>query len=385
MPLFYLGFRVFFLLASVFGLFAIMLWIDVLLGHIPLTTGFASTMHWHAHEMIFGFAMAVIAGFLLTAVKNWTGEKTLEGVPLAVLAGVWLLARIVALTKIVSVQWLFLLEMVFFILLIAALTRPIVKVGNNKSLVIVSKLVFLMLSDAAFFLGVMGVWELGQRIGLISAIYVIVALMLTLGRRVIPFFIERGVPEDAQLRQSALLDRASLLLLVALWILEMALPNAVSGAWIALLLALIHAVRLQAWYTRGIWSHPLLWSLLLAYGFLILGFALRAAQFFWPISYSLIIHAFTVGGVGLMTVSMMARVSLGHTGRPIYDRSTLLWLICTALGLAGFTRVILPLAMSEHTLLWLRLTQGLWVIAFLLLLWKYVPIWSRARIDGKPG
>lgn len=150
-------------------------------------------------------------------------------------------------------------------------------------------------------------------------------------------------------------------------------------------LALIHALRLQGWYTPGIWKAPLLWSLFIGYLFLIAGFVLKAAAIWLGSAEALALHAFAVGGVGLIGLGMMARVVLGHTGRNVFDPSKIVSPMLALLVASSFVRVFLPLLDETHYAWWLGISQILWVVAFAIFLWLYAPMLVRSRIDGKPG
>jgi uncharacterized protein involved in response to NO len=162
-------------------------------------------------------------------------------------------------------------------------------------------------------------------------------------------------------------------------------PNSVGVAVCAAGLFFLHLWRLLGWYTAGIWKKPLLWVLYLAYAAIIAGFALKAAAYFTGISPSLGLHAFAVGGVGLMTLGMMARVALGHTGRNVFEPPPLLFWVFIILFAALITRVALPMLFQQHYGVWVALSQWLWLSAFLIYFIRYFPILTRPRVDGQDG
>ena len=193
LALFNLGFRPFFLLAGVFSLISIFIWGGVYVYGWPAPRLPFSPMHWHAHEMIFGYGMAVVAGFLLTAVRNWTHLDTLKGYPLAGLAALWLAARMAGWVIPGQVLPMALLDLVFDLWFFVAILRPILRAKQHQQIGIASKIVLLMLANLCFYLGVSGVLEQGIVWGLYSGLYVLLALVFTMVRRVMPMFIERGV------------------------------------------------------------------------------------------------------------------------------------------------------------------------------------------------
>lgn len=365
---------------------AMLVWYLAFIHNWPFPFSGLSPVNWHAHEMVFGYGMAVVAGFLLTAVNNWTGMPTLRGFPLLLLFVFWLVARLYLLfgnatTLLVAASF----DLLFMTLLVATLAKPIVQAKNWMNLAIVAKILLLLLSNLAFYLGVAGVLEQGVYLGLYSGVYLLLALIFTLSRRVLPFFIERGVGYPLELRNSKLIDMASLVFFLAFWIAELVHPDGLIVALLSIILFVLHAIRLAGWHTPGIWKKPLLWILYLAYIFLVLGFALKAAVYFMGLSPYLALHAFTVGGIGLMTLGMMSRVALGHSGRNVFEPPAILSWMFLLLILGAFFRVLLPMLMETHYLLWISGSQGFWILAFLIFFTVYLPVLTRPRVDGKDG
>ena len=381
-----LGFRPFFLLAGLYALLAVVAWAGVYtLGwQWPYTE--MSALTWHAHEMIYGYALAVIAGFLLTAVKNWTGVQTLHGMPLLLLCLAWLAARFLLLAgNAVPLYWAALADGLFNLALTVAVTWPIVKVRQWQQLGIVSKLLLLACANALFYAGLLGLFPGGVRAGLYSGVYLVMALVFVMARRVLPFFIERGVERPVTLVNRVWLDRTSLVLFLVFWLADILWPDTLAVALLAAVLGVLHGMRLVGWYTRGVLGKPLLAVLLLGYGWLVVGFALKAAVPLTGISPSLALHAFTYGGIGLFTLGMMARVTLGHTGRSVQHPPAVVGWALRALLAGAAVRVLLPLLDPHHYPWWVGLAQLLWVAAFALWLAVYLPMWLRPRIDGQPG
>jgi len=384
--LFELGFRPFFLLASIFSIIATAIWTATYTFGWPLPVSNITPIAWHGHEMIFGYTMAIIAGFLLTAVRNWTGVQTIKGLPLLLLALTWLLARILPLLDSpLLFQWAALFDITFLLGLILAILHPIVKVKQWRQTAIVSKLSLILAANILYYLGVFHIVDQGVPWGLFSGIYLIMALIFTLARRVMPFFIERGVGYQIQLKNWSFIDSSSLLFLAALWLSDVFFKQALLTALFSLVLALLHSFRLWGWYTKGIWKKPLLWVLFLGYSFFVLGFFLKALNFFSLYPTTIPLHAFTYGGIGMMTLGMIARISLGHTGRNINDPPSALKWIFISLFLGAIIRVVLPLFLPSAYLHLIGLAQVLWIVAFILFLYHYFIIFIRPRPDGQPG
>ena len=383
--LFNLGFRPFFLLAGVYSLISIFIWGGVYVYGWPAPRLPFSTMHWHAHEMIFGYGMAVAAGFLLTAVRNWTHIKTLQGYPLAGLATLWLAARLAGWVIPGQILPMMVLDLMFDLWLIVVIFRPILRAKQHDQIGIASKLVLLMLANLCFYLGVSGVLEQGIVWGLYSGLYFLLALVFTMARRVLPMFIERGIGYPVTLKNRAWIDRSGIYVFVLFLIADVFWRNVPVTAVLAGLLFAIHTMRLAGWHTGGIWKKPLLWVLYLGYGGATFGFLLKALAPFLSVSPSLALHAFAVGGIGMITAGMMARIALGHTGRDIQQHSRLLAPVFMSLFAAFVARVLLPMIAPSQYLLWLGIAQAAWVITFALFVWVYAPILVKPRMDGKPG
>ena len=384
------GFRPFFLAAGVFSIFAMIVWMLVLDGRLDAYPQVLTPSLWHAHEMLFGYSYAIIAGFLLTAVNNWTGLKTTNRRFLLIIFCCWLAARVLLIIPATPLIVVAAADIAFNALITVSVSRPIIKVKQWRQMAIVGKLVLLFTFNLMFYLDALAVLELGgvgqgSRWAVYGAFYTIIALILTMSRRLIPFFTEKGVGYSIVLRQSKLIDVTSLVAMLVFLLAEVFGLWPGSAVWMAALLFLLHSVRLYFWYTRGIWGKPLLWSLFLSYGFIVSGFLLYALAAFWPIAPFLPLHVFALGGVGMVTVSMMARVALGHTGRDIHQPPNLLIYAFLLLLAATIVRVAFPLFFVPYYVLWIQLSASLWVLAFALFVFCYWPILLQSRIDGRPG
>jgi uncharacterized protein involved in response to NO len=381
-----LGFRPFFLAALVFSALAMLIWLLVFGEYARLPLAGLSAIAWHGHEMIYGYSMAVIAGFLLTAVRNWTGVATVRGTPLLLLLLCWLLARLLlALGDAALLYYAAAFDLLFNIGFLVAIAIPIVRTRGWAQAPILLKVALMAGSNLLFYLGAGGVVASGIAIGLYSGLYLVLALILRLSRRVLPFFSERGVGYAVQLTKRKWLDISSVVLFVAFWLADIFRPDSLPVSLLAMALLVLHGMRLVGWYTPGVWKKPLLWSLYLAYGAIIAGFALKAAVYFFYLSPYLALHAFAVGGVGLMTAGMMARVALGHTGRDISNPPSVVTPILLLLVAAALVRVALPVIDIAHYHLWVILSQGLWIVAFAWLSVRYLPILTQPRVDGQDG
>lgn len=378
-PLFRLAFRPFFLGACLLAALAVPLWLLALSGLTGEWQPAGGWLAWHRHELLFGFGLAIIAGFLLTAVQTWTGRPGLSGVPLAVLAALWLVARVGWLLNI-PLPLLVALELGFPLAVAGVMGWTLWKVRQTRNYPIVLVLVLLALADG------LSLFDPGlQRQSVLTGLWLVAAMMGLIGGRVIPFFTQRGLGRAKAVKPWPWLDHLLLggSILVALlyasgWAL---MPN----LWFGVLfgaLALGHLLRLLRWQDRGLWRVPLLWSLHLAYAWLALAcLGMALWHFGAPFNPSLAVHALTIGAMAGLILAMIARVSLGHTGRPLQPPAGMT-LAFVLLNLACVCRVLLVL-IWPMTALWLA---GLcWSVGLGLYLWHYGPMLWQARVDGHPG
>ncbi len=364
-----------------------LIWFGILHLNWQLPLNGATPALWHAHEMVYGYSLAVIAGFLLTAVPNWTSTPPLSGKLLGLLFFTWLTARIV---------WLFgydhllilvaALDVLFLLGLLICIGLPLLQQKQFKQSGVLVKILLLGIGNATFYLGLAGYLENGVHYGLYTGFYLVIALILTLGRRVIPVFIENRLGLKQHLTNPVWVDRASLLLFLMFWLFEVFGEDNLWAGIFALLLFLVHINRLFHWFQLGIWRDPLLWVLYVSYGFIVLAFGLKGASIFgYNFASSLALHLFAIGGIGLMTCGMMARVALGHTGRNIRKLPARMAIAFISITLAAVVRVAFPILDLKHYLLWLGLSQWLWIASFTIFVWIYYSILMKPRVDGRPG
>lgn len=383
----HLGFRPFFLGATIFSVISVFIWfwlyqIDAnRLLHITI-----NATSWHAHEMIFGYTFAVIAGFLLTAVRNWTNVQTIHGIPLLLLSLLWLGARVSPFLPFSGALALMaFLDIAFNFLLVIAIASPVIKVQQWRQLGIIVIVMLLGMMNGIFYLGAYDRFTDGIQAGIYGGLYSCLFLILIMGRRVIPFFIEKGVDEDVTLVNRNWLDISSISLMFVFITSEVFLHLTTWASFCALMLFVLQAIRLYDWYTSGIWKKSLLWSLYLAYLLVTLGFGLKAAELELSISPMLTTHAFAYGGIGLMTLSMMSRVTLGHTGRNVFQPPTILRWIFIIFVLGIITRVILPIFLLDYYRVLIGISQLLWIVAFTGFIFVFVPKLIQPRVDGRYG
>lgn len=385
LALFNLGFRPFFLGAGVFAVVSISVWMLVYFSYISISTTHISISQWHAHEMLYGYGMAVVAGFLLTAVKNWTGIATLFGKPLMVLFALWCAARWLFLFGTAFLPWVALADLLFGLMLIIAITIPIVKAKQWLQLAVVSKVLLLWAGNIVFYLGCFGVLVNGMQYAITGAVLLFISLILMIGRRVLPFFIERGTDTRVQLKQYKWLDISLLVVFVALFlnVIFIQIPAVTTGlAWAMFVL---NGYRLFNWHTAGLWRVPLLWSLYLSAWLVNIGFFFFGLQAQWGSLSILTLHIFTIGGIGLMTLGMMCRVALGHTGRDVRKPSRWVGVVFAGVVASAVFRAFIPMITTQAYTSWVLVAAILWVLSFAIFVVIYTPILLKPRADGAFG
>lgn len=379
------GFRPFFLGASVFSVLAMANWMAVYLFHFPLELQGVSLFQWHAHEMLFGYAVAVIAGFLLTAAWNWTGQKTASGAGLALLFTLWVLARVLMMKGTSFLPWATAADLAFMAGLAFAVGRPVIKTRQTRQAPVLLVLALLAAARLLFFLGAEGMVQDGVRIAVHGGLYLVLGMVLFMGRRVIPFFTQRGVDYEVELRNERWNDIASIVLFPLFLLSEIFLPYHLLGAILAGALLVLNTLRVMGWHTMGIWQKPLLWGLFISFVMINLGFLLRALMPVTAVPPYLAVHAYAVGGVAVITVSMMARVTLGHTGRNVQQAPPVMTVILAGMLLTATIRIFLPLIDSTHYTLWIGAAASTWIASFFLFTVVFAPMLLGRRADEEPG
>ncbi|NUP10064.1 MAG: NnrS family protein [Polyangiaceae bacterium] len=379
------GFRPFFALAAAYAVLFVPLWLAIIEG-VARPSSYLDPLSWHAHEMIFGFTVAVIAGFLLTAVGNWTQRETLVGTPLLGLAALWVVGRVGMLAS----TWLprgvpAVLDLAFLPLLAVVLARPILATKNRRNFVMVGVLAVLSIANLGVHLAGLGVVPEGwARQSNLVAVDVIALMMLIIAGRIFPMFT-RNATGIATIRSHRVLDVSTIVGMVALLIGDVIAADNVFANAIAGVVGLVGAVRAVHWGARHSTREPLLWILHAGYAWLVFGLVMRGASTFIPsLPSSLPTHAITVGAIGSLTLGMMARVSLGHTGRLLAAPRAMRWAFMAIVG-AAFVRVAMPLLAPAWYRGSLVISGLLWTLSFATFLVLYAPILATPRLDGKPG
>ena len=379
--LFNLGFRPFFLLAAFSAIILMGTWVLAYVNIIQLNT-YYGFIDWHSHEMLFGYAAAVIAGFLLTAVKNWTNVDTITKVPLALLAVIWLAARILPFTTVPGIV-IAIVDVSFFFFLALAVAHPILKAKQSNNFIMIAIISVFMLADILVQSQHLGIMATGVAKGNLLALYGVLLIIQVLTGRVMPFFTRVVVPQT-EVVERPLLEKILLIVLILLALADFFALNGLIISLLAGILLVAHIVRVAPWFSKPVLNTPILWVLYAGYLWFLIGFAMKVMVGLDLVANNLAIHAWTVGVIGITTYGMMARVSLGHTGREMLP-SKLAVSGFYLLTLATIIRVIFPLFSMAHYILWIEVSAVLWTVAFILFAIVYTPVLTQPRVDGREG
>jgi uncharacterized protein involved in response to NO len=374
-----LGFRPLYLLASGFAALSVGLWGLQVGGW--LGTPYLAGAAWHAHEMLFGFALAVVAGFLFTAVRNWTGQPTPTGYALMAVAALWLAARLLVLTPFGVAAAA--ANVAFPLAVAVGIGYPILRSGNRRNAFFVGLMAAMAIAALLVHLSLSGRLALPAGVGLQAGLGIVLFVMAVMGGRVIPMFTANGAPGSRPVRHPVV-ERVTLGSTLALVVADGAMaPAAVLVPLLGVCCA-AHAVRLWLWQPWKTLRVPLLWVLHAAYLWIPVHLGLRLAAEIGAVPATLAIHALTVGAIGGLTIGMMTRTARGHTARALaadrWDVAAYLLVLAAALVRIGGPMLVPSVYVGS-----VLLAAGLWSAGFGLYAVRYWPVLTRPRLDGKPG
>jgi uncharacterized protein involved in response to NO len=382
------AFRPFFLLNGVFAVVAMAIWVSALHGVGPATLP-VNIIYWHGHEMLVGFVMAAIAGFILSAVATWTGRPALQGGPLALLVLAWLAGRLaMGMGGVLPSTWVAVLDMLFPVLLVVFVAREVFGGGSKRNYPIVFITVLLALFNFLYHASELGLVPLAigaDRIALYLMIHLALLLITVIAGRIVPSFTANWMKAQGQVRlpqTSVLLDRLSILLTVSTGLFASIAPVSLATGYLAFAAALVHGLRLSRWRSLATTSEPLLFVLHVGYFWLPLGYALLGCSIFgWLFPATAALHALTMGATGFMVLAVTTRVALAHTGRKLHvARLTVCayWILFVAVIL----RVLSPFA--GNYLVVVDIAAMGWMLAFGIFTWVYWPVLTGPNV-GQDG
>jgi uncharacterized protein involved in response to NO len=326
-------------------------------------------VYWHAHEMLFGFVMAAIAGFLLTAVPSWTGTAGFAGRPLYLTVGLWLAGRVaMAIPDVLPLWFAALAELALLPALLVLLAPPILR-ARNRNLPMLGVITLLWLIDAAFMRAMITGDMLLAAGATRVAVDLVLVLVVVIGGRIVPAFTGNALRKLAK----------------PLTLNDLFFPDGVAAGVLAAIAAIAHTIRLSGWKSFRVSREPILWVLHAGYAWVPVGLALKAAyllgDFSWAAKWQ---HAITFGAFATMILAVMTRASLGHTGRPLVVTRAIS--IAYAFLILGALLRVFGGAWTPHLYLWTLTGSGLaWVAAFAIFVWVYGPILMSPRVDGRQG
>ncbi len=385
--LFAYGFRPFYLLAGIYALIAVPVWLWVYSQGMVALPGLPPQL-WHGHEMLYGFVGAAIAGFLLTAVPSWTGSRGFAGLPLILVVTLWLAGRCAMAAAAFLPTWLMgALELAFLPVVAVLLAPPLLR-ARNRNTPMLAVIAVLWLADLAFVMAMRSEDALIAQRALHLAINFVLILVTVIGGRIVPSFTANALRRHGETTELVLrpwLDPVVITVMMTITLVDAVWPNSSLSGVLAAIAAAAHALRLSGWRGGRTWREPIVWILHVGYAWLPIGLALKSIWVFMGAAWSAQwLHALNLGAFGTMILAVMTRASLGHTGRPlVVTRTTALsYLVLTAAVVVRVFGPALGVADYRHILLAAGL---LWSAAFLLYLVVYAPIFLQPRLDGKSG
>ena len=374
-----LGFRPFFLLAGIFSAISVLLWAAQVSGYLP--AAYLQGPVWHGHEMLFGYTTAIIAGFLLTAVRNWTGEPTPSGAPLMALAALWVCGRVLVLTPFALTAAI--VNAAFPLAVAVAIGMPLVRARNVRNYFFIGLLMLLGVLVLAVHLALQERFSLSPHLSLQVGLDIVLLIMAVMGGRVIPMFTNNGVPGAGAARR-AWVEKFALGAVILLLVADLLQWPRTMIAVIAATGALAHGARLLLWKPWRTLRTPLVWILHAAYAWIVVHMVLRGLSAMDLLAGSYAIHALTTGAIGGLTLGMMTRTARGHTGRPLIADGYEL-IVFVLVQIAALVRVFGGMVSAALYLPSIQVSGVLWAAAFAIYAVRYWPVLTRPRLDGKPG
>ncbi len=387
-PLLRLGFRPFFLSGAIFSVIAIILWLLMYKGTVSFSP-MASPYWWHIHEMVFGFGCAIIAGFLLTAVQNWTGARGAQGGTLLALFLVWLAGRIVVLfPELLGNNISSLIDLAFLPAVAYILAKPIIAVKQYRNLFFVPLLALFTLANLEMHLAIYYPETFSITFAGYTGVMLVTFLMSVMAGRVAPMFTANGTktPKATPLPWLDKVTNGSLAIAMVSLLLQpvIGFSEVFFGALLVIsgLFQTMRWLRWRPWITLSV---PLLWSIHGAMKFICFGLIVLGLSYLIPdVPSNHVWHLLTIGGMGGLILAMISRVSLGHTGRPLSPPKSMTFAY-VLINLAALVRTFGPWGLPEKTLLFIDISGAFWIAAFAIFVLGYTPMLTKARKDGRPG
>lgn len=371
------GFRPFFFLGAIQSIVSILLWGGVYAGYILPSGYWMDPVSWHVHEMIYGFVVAIVAGFLLTAVANWTGGAPVREIHLIVLVLIWSLGRIFVSFDVGLPKAIQILGVTLFVpCLTISLMIPLMRSWSKRNFIFLILLCILFGCDIWFLIST-------DMRAMHMALFMILAMVSLIGGRVIPAFTVAALRRRGIVVYQTNQNRLDVMAWLSLLVVAVAVTLSEKGVLLGVTAGgscLIHALRMRYYHTLRVWSDPLSWILHIGYSWLVLGLGSLSLAGFRYINTTIAIHVLTVGCIGSMILGMMCRVTLGHTGRNLKISGATIFSFIL-MQIAVFIRILGPILIPQHTVVWIGLTACLWGVCFSLFLVCFGPILFAKSFD----
>lgn len=382
-PILSYGFRPFFLAAGAYGALSLALWVGAYAGVVALPGELAPSF-WHGHEMLFGFAVAVISGFLLTAVSAWTGSPPVSGGRLAGLVALWLMGRIALwLADILTPVAVAALDLVYVPVLIVFVVRRLLTTGQRRNMVFPVLLAFLFAANLLYHLEAVGWGDDMARLGLHLSVYVFALLIAAIGGRIVPSFTANALRkrgDDVEVRSNPVIEKLVMISMAAAAAADLLSPGGTIAGGLALVASILLALRMRHWQTLRTLGDPILWILHLGHAWLVVAFACSAvAGLTGLVPAGATLHAFTSGAIGTIVIAMMTRVALGHTGRELKASPATVAAYLMVNG-AALLRIAAATFDPLHSEFWIIASGGLWSLAFTVYVVIYWPVLTGPRV-----
>lgn len=374
-----IAFRPFFLFGAIYSILIVYLWISLYSGKLNFNN-YYNSVNWHAHEMIFGFVIAIVTGFLFTASANWAGKDPLKGFKLQILFFFWVTPRVLSFIYQEANIIMSFFDLAFYPILIYFLSDYLGIEQQKRNRIFLLLFAFIFLANLIIHLEIFGIIENISRKANLFAIGSVLMMITIISGRVFPFFTKRVVM-NAKLETKEWIEKYlfnfSLFFIFTNSIFETSIINSL----VCFILAFLHFERFRNWHPTQTKEVPVLWILFTGYFWFILGFFIKALNFFFDLPMSFSTHLLTLGAISVIIYGMITRVSLGHTGRPIIADKIIVFSYYM-INLAVFIRVFVPIFLTDFTNLAINVSGILWVLTFSIFVIKYWKILVSPRIDG---
>ncbi len=378
------GFRPFFLLAAFYAILQICFWGGIYLFGWKLPLYNIASMTWHGHEMIFGYGMAVIAGFLLTAVRNWTKQQTADGVLLAYIMILWIIGRIPPVSSTVAyIQAI--ADISFNMVLIFAIAKPLFRRKMSTQWAVVVILAALLMANMGYYLAIFDRVNISARTFVYVGLFTVLNLLFVFGRRLIPNFTNSALRPKVPIKNRNFIDKILIPIFLVFSINEIFFQHEILTFGLSAILFILNIIRVMDWYRSEIWQNNLIWSLWLGYTFLTLGFLVKMGELPFRVSPFLGLHMFIIGSLGLIATSMMARVAYGHSGRNVFEMAPAIKWSFIGIVLAVIFRVVVPIIFPSHYSLWVGIAMTFWIFGYVTFFLLFFDVLVKPRKDGAYG